>query len=134
MPRRSAPVFLALAVATLGAFGGCAAPRHSGSACGPLTLHAYVIDSACVFIKDLDQPISRDCAVQCAQAGSPLVLLADDGAIYLPISAAMPAAGQNERLLEFAGQRVVVSGTGYAKAGAHAFVIDRIERETAAPK
>jgi len=91
------------------------------------TVKGYVIDSACAFIKDLKKPISSECAVACARAGSPLVILADNGAIYWPISAQMPATGQNERLLPFAGQKVVVSGMVYQKGGSHAIVINKIE-------
>jgi len=92
------------------------------------TVRGYVIDSACAFVKDLKKPISSECAVACAKAGSPLVILADNGVIYWPISAQMPATGQNERLLPFAGQRVVVSGMVYQKGGSHAIVINKIER------
>ena len=91
------------------------------------TVKGYVIDSACAFVKDLKKPISSECAVACARAGSPLVILADNGAIYWPISAQMPATGQNERLLPFAGQKVVVSGMVYQKGGSHAIVINKIE-------
>jgi hypothetical protein len=77
------------------------------------TVKGYVIDSACAFVKDLKKPISSECALACAKAGSPLVILADDGVIYWPISAEVPAAGQNERLMPFAGQKVTVSGRVY---------------------
>jgi hypothetical protein len=92
------------------------------------TVKGYVIDSACAFVKDLKKPISSECAVACAKAGSPLVILADNGVIYWPISAQVPATGQNEKLLPFAGQRVVVSGMVYQKGGSHAIVINKIER------
>jgi hypothetical protein len=54
--------------------------------------------------------------------------LADDGVIFWPISAEMPATGQNERLMPYAGQRVTVSGRVYHKGGSHAIVINKIER------
>ena len=51
---------------------------------GPtVTVKGYVLDSACSFTKGLSKPISKQCAVSCANAGSPLVILADDGTIYL---------------------------------------------------
>src|SRR5207248_8272137 len=65
------------------------------------TVKGYVLDSACAFTKNLKKPISRECALACAKAGSPLVILADDGTIYWPISDTTPATGQNERLLKF---------------------------------
>ncbi len=91
------------------------------------TIKGWVLDSACAFAKDLKKPISSDCAVACAKAGSPLAILADDGMIYLPISSTMPATGQNDRLMKFAGERVTVQGTVYAKGGSHAVVIEKIE-------
>ena len=47
------------------------------------TVRGYVLDSACAFTKSLDKPVSRACALACAKSGSPLVILADDGNIYL---------------------------------------------------
>ena len=91
------------------------------------TVKGYVLDSACAFVKNLKKPISADCAVSCAKAGSPLVILADDGKLFWPISNTMPATGQNERLLKFAGQRVTATGIAYEKGGSHAMVIDKIE-------
>ena len=94
----------------------------------PATVKGYVIDSACTFVKDLKKPISSECAVACAKAGSPLVILGDDGEIYWPISGEMPAAGQNERLIPLAGQRVTVTGTVYQKGGSRAIVINKVEK------
>jgi hypothetical protein len=93
------------------------------------TVKGYVLDSACAFTKNLSKPISSECAVACAKAGSPLVILADDGTIYWPISdtATMPANGQNDRLMKLAGKKVSAQGTVYAKGGSHAIVIAKIE-------
>ena len=91
------------------------------------TVEGYVIDSACAFTKNLAKPISKECAVSCAKSGSPLVILADNGVIYWPISDATPAAGQNEKLLPFAAEKVVVSGKVFTRGGSHAIVIEKIE-------
>jgi hypothetical protein len=93
------------------------------------TVRGYVLDSACAFTKNLSKPISADCAVACAKAGSPLVILADDGTIYWPISdtSSLPAKSQNDRLMKVAGQRVSAQGTVYTKGGSHAIVIQNIE-------
>ncbi len=91
------------------------------------TIHGYVIDSSCTFTKDLKKPVSPECAVACARAGSPLVIQADNGTIYLPISGGQPASGQNDRLLPFAGTRVSVTGTVYEKGGSRAIVIEKLE-------
>jgi len=95
----------------------------------PASIKGYVLDSACAFTKNLKKPISPECAVSCAKAGSPLVILADNGTIYWPISDAMPAKGQNERLMEFAGKRVVVRGKVYQRAGSRAIVIAMVRAE-----
>ena len=91
------------------------------------TIKGYVIDSACAFVKNLKKPASPECAVACAKAGSPLVILAESGVIYWPISDAMPATSQNDRLMEFAGKKVSVTGKVYSKGGSRAIVIGKIE-------
>lgn len=95
------------------------------------TVNGYVLDSACAFTKGLKKPISSQCAEACAKAGSPLVILADNGTIYWPIADTTPSAGQNEKLLPFAGQKVTVSGKVYARGGSTAIVIEKIAAETA---
>ena len=92
----------------------------------PASVRGYVLDSACAFIKDLKKPISTQCAVACAKAGSPLVILADDGTLYWPISESMPATGQNGRLMKFAGRKVVASGKVFEKGGSRALLIVNI--------
>lgn len=91
----------------------------------------YVIDSSCVYSKHLTKPKSPECAVACAKGGSPLVLLADDGSIYLPIDTAVPAQGQNGKLLPYAGERVTATGKVFETHGSKAINIERIEREKA---
>lgn len=91
-----------------------------------ISVEGYVLDSACAFTKNLDKPISRECALKCAKAGSQLVILGDDGAIYWPIAETTPATGQNARLLEFAGGRVTAKGKLYDRGGSHALVIEQI--------
>jgi hypothetical protein len=91
------------------------------------TVQGYVLDSACAFTKGLDKPISRECAVACAKAGSPLVILAADGTIYWPIASATPSSGQNNKLLPFAGQKVTAGGKVFERGGSRAFVIEKIE-------
>ena len=91
------------------------------------TIKGYVLDSACAFTKNLKKPISPECAVACAKAGSPLVILSDDGTIYWPISDATPSSGQNEKLLPFAGQKVTATGKVFERGGSRALVIDKVE-------
>lgn len=90
------------------------------------TITGWVLDSACAITKGLKKPISSECAVACAKKGSPLAILMDNGTLYLPISDTMPADGQNERLLPFAGKRVTASGKIYKQGGSNAIVIEKI--------
>ena len=93
----------------------------------PVTVKGYVLDSACAFTKGLDKPISKQCATACAKAGSPLVILAEDGTIYWPIADTTPSSGQNAKLLPFAGEKVRASGKAYDRGGSKAIVIATIE-------
>src|SRR3979409_158837 len=93
----------------------------------PVTLKGYVLDSACAFTKGLKKPISGQCAIACAKAGSPLVILTDKGTIYWPIADTTPSSGQNEKLLPFAGQKVTASGKVFQRGGSSALVIEKIE-------
>ena len=114
--------FAAGAVLVVASSMGWAAP----SAGEQKTVTGWVLDSACAFTKGLSKPISRDCALACAKAGSPLVILQDDGSIYWPISEAMPAVSQNSRLRPFAGKRVTATGKVYARGGASAIVLEKL--------
>ena len=96
-----------------------------------VTVKGYVLDSACAFTKSLDKPISRDCAIACARAGSALVILSDDGTIYWPIADTTPSKGQNARLLPFAGEKVTATGKIYDRGGSKAIVIEKIEAQAA---
>jgi hypothetical protein len=94
------------------------------------TITGYVLDSACAFTKNLEKPVSSQCAVACAKAGSPLVILSDQGTIYWPIAQTTPASGQNQKLLPFAGLKVAATGRVFDRGGSHALVIDKIESQS----
>ena len=91
-------------------------------------IEGYVLDSSCAYTKNLDKPISAACARSCAKGGSPLVILTSDGGIYWPISGGIPASGQNQKLMPFAGERVTVTGTVFERTGSKAIIIEKIER------
>jgi hypothetical protein len=118
---RKFPRGIALAVVVM------LAAATSGAQQKSTVVKGWVLDSACAFTKNLKKPISRECALSCAKAGSPLVILADDGTIDWPISDAMPATGQNPRLMEFAGLKVTVKGKVFERSGSRAIVIEQIE-------
>ncbi len=67
--RSSGLLFLVLAVV-------CVAWASEATS-GPVSITGWVLDSACAITKGLDKPISRDCAIKCAKAGSPLRLFND---------------------------------------------------------
>jgi hypothetical protein len=108
-------------------FSVCLATAMGETKGTPATVTGWVLDSACAYTKGLEKPISRECAIACAKKGSPLVILRDDGAIFLPVAAETPATGQNERLMPFAGKRVTAKGRTFTRAGSQALVIDKIE-------
>jgi hypothetical protein len=111
-----------------------AAVLAGGAFSAPVTVKGYVLDSACAFTKGLDKPISKECAIACANAGSQLVILAEDGTVYWPIAGTTPSSGQNPKLLPFAGQKVNATGTLYKRGGSTAIVIDKIEAQGPAQK
>jgi hypothetical protein len=96
-----------------------------------VTVKGYVLDSACAFTKGLSKPISKECATACANAGSQLVILADDGTIFWPIADTTPSSGQNSKLLPYAGDKVTASGKIYKRGGSKAIVIEKIEAQSA---
>ncbi len=91
-------------------------------------VEGYVLDSSCAYTKSLDKPISAACARSCAKGGSPLVILTTDGDIYWPISGGIPATGQNQKLMPFAGEKVTVTGKVFQRNGSKAIVIEKIAR------
>src|SRR3954447_4571335 len=99
----------------------------SGDAGKSMTLRGYVLDSACAFTKSLKKPISAECAIACAKAGSPLVILSSTGTIYWPIADTTPSSSQNDRLLPYAGKTVTVSGKVFQRGGSTAIVISKID-------
>ena len=119
---RSQPFILAMTLTLLLAV---AAVAQQG---GVVKVEGYVIDSSCAYTKNLDKPISAACARSCAKGGSPLVILTSDGAIYWPISGGVPATGQNQKLMPFAGEKVAASGKVFQRAGSRAIVIEKIGR------
>lgn len=123
MRLRGRPAFIVI-VAVAGIL--MLAPAHAEQRNG--TVEGYVLDSACAFVRNVKKPMNGGkCALECAKAGSPLVILAADGTIYWPITESMPATGQNPRLMEYAGRRVTAQGKLFERGGSHAIAIEKIE-------
>jgi hypothetical protein len=93
-----------------------------------ITISGWVIDSACAYTKGLDKPIGVACAKACAKNDSPLVILRDDGTIFLPIDSKTPSSAQNSKLMPFAGEHVTLTGKDYVRNASHGLVIDKITR------
>jgi hypothetical protein len=102
---------------------------QNGNAGKSTSVTGWVIDSSCAYRNGLQKPISVACAKACARSGSPLVILRDDGAIFLPIDGKTPASSQIARLLPFAGEHVTVSGTEYAHGDSHGIFIASIQHD-----
>lgn len=92
------------------------------------TVTGTVVDLACKFTYNLEGEGHRMCAQVCADKGVPLVILGSDGQVYLPAGEGMPSDGQNERLKEFAEQRVRVTGHVFEAGGAKVIRIERVVR------
>lgn len=93
-----------------------------------VTINGVVVDVSCKFGQGLTGNDHRMCAQVCADRGIPLAILADDGTLYIPTSAAMPGDAQNGRLKDFAEQHVTVKGKAFQAGGAQALQIATIQR------
>jgi len=93
-----------------------------------MTFHGYVRDLACLMKFNEALRPTNDCAAMCARAGSPLVIVTKNGAIYVPISAAIPDTSQREKLMPFVGSYVEVTGEMFQRSGIKAIVIEQIKK------
>jgi len=93
------------------------------------TIEGLVRDIACP-IQNLQAKATEfnlQCALECARHGSPLIIQAADGELYIPISDAMPDTDQREKLMPFVGKYVRVSGTVFERKGTRAILISEIK-------
>ena len=67
------------------------------------------------------------CLLDCVRSGSPLVILTEDGDLYIPISNNMPDTDQRKELMPFVGKYVRATGTTFQRNGARAIVISEIK-------
>jgi hypothetical protein len=94
---------------------------------GSKKITGYLIDSSCAITKNLAKPVGPQCAIACARKGSPLMILGDDGTLYLPVNKTVPSGNQNPKLMKFAGQHVTVIGETFESHGAKGIQIEKIE-------
>lgn len=90
------------------------------------TITGQVIDVSCKFRHNLSGEEHRMCAQVCADKGITLAILADDGTLYIPVSADMPGTSANEQLKPHAEHKVKVTGTVFDAGGAKAIQIASI--------
>ena len=93
------------------------------------TIEGLVRDISCA-MQNLTTSATKfnlQCALECAKHGSPLIILAKDGTLFVPISGSTPDSSQRDRLLPFVGKYVRVSGTIFERGGTHAIAINKIE-------
>jgi hypothetical protein len=93
-----------------------------------IVLRGYIRDLACLMKFNEALKPTNDCAIMCARAGSPLVIITAKGEIYTPISESIPDTSQRERLMPFVGDYVEVRGDVYKRAGMSAIVIRKIKK------
>lgn len=92
-----------------------------------VTISGYLRDLACLMKFDEALKPTNDCALMCARAGSPLIIVTNKGIIYVPISAEIPDTSQRERLMPFVGHYVEITGEKFQRSGIKAIVINQIK-------
>ncbi|MGO9650218.1 MAG: hypothetical protein ACLPOO_19470 [Terriglobales bacterium] len=123
-----------LALSVLGVSGhGQTSSQDQGADLKPnqsvkLTFHGYVRDLACLMKFNEALKPSNDCALMCARAGSPLVIVTKEGVIYTPISDSIPDTSEREKLMPLVGSYVEVTGEMYQRSGIKAIVIRQIKK------
>lgn len=93
------------------------------------TVEGLVRDIACPIQnpKAEAKTFNLKCALDCVRLGSPIIILTDDGTIYMPISEAMPDHDQRPLLTPFVGKYVRVRGQVFERRGTRAIVLQNIE-------
>jgi hypothetical protein len=92
-----------------------------------VTISEYVRDMPCLMKFNEALKPTNDCALMCARAGSPLVIVTKKGIIYVPMSAAIPDTSQREKLMPFVGSYVEIKGEMFQRSGIKAIVIEQIK-------
>lgn len=95
----------------------------------PMTIEGLARDVACPMQnhQSTAKQFNLECALACARAGSPLVILTESGAMYFPIREGMPdGSSAREKLMPYVGKYVRVSGTVFRRNGTRAIIIKSI--------
>jgi hypothetical protein len=103
----------------------------------PGVITGYVRDIACLVQNPkagaATTPVAKDCLRECVRGGSPLVILSEDGLLYVPISTETPDKSVHSQMLPYAGKYVKVSGKLFERGGLHSISIEKIEAITRPP-
>ena len=118
----------ALTLAVVAAAGALIAQPAQAQEMEAQTITAQVVDMACYINGGMKGDDHKMCSEVCAKAGVPLVFLTEDGGILLPTGMGMPSTGQNDKLIEFAEQKVQVTGPVMERAGARTIIVQKIAK------
>jgi hypothetical protein len=103
----------------------------------PSVITGYVRDVACLVQNPkagaATTPVAKECLEKCVRGGSPLVILSEDGLLYVPISRETPDKSVRSQLLPYAGKYVKASGKLFERGGLHSISIEKIEPITRPP-
>ena len=106
-----------------------AADTADSTATGTRTVEGLVRDIACPLQnkKSTSTSYSKDCITMCANVGSPLGILTNDGSVYVPVTESMPDTGQ-DALKPFIGEHVQATGKVFERNGTRAIEISEIHQ------
>jgi hypothetical protein len=94
----------------------------------PVNISGYVRDMACLMKFSEALKPTNDCALMCARAASPLVIVTKKGVIYVPMSAEIPDTSQREKLMPFVGSYVEIKGEMFQRSGIKTIVSAQIKK------
>lgn len=122
---------LVLLISSMSATGAqsFAKSKSSAAAKSDTVVEGLVRDVACPIQnhKSTATNFSMECALACAKAGSPLIILTNAGEIYFPISDEMPDPSQREKMMPFVGKYVRATGKVSQLNGTRTIAIDSIK-------
>ena len=103
----------------------------------PGVITGYIRDVSCLVQNPkagaATTPVAKECLEKCVRGGSPLVILSEDGFLYVPISSETPDKSVRSQLLPYAGKYVKASGKLYERGGLHSISIQKIDPITRPP-
>jgi hypothetical protein len=124
-PAAKAPAATAAPGAAAAAPAASAAPK-GGVTSGIKTIVGEVVDPACWVVNGAKGETHKECLLACAKAGQVLgILEAKTNKLYI-IATENPGEDPNKGVIDFAGQKVTVTGKFYTRGGVTAVKISSI--------